>query len=356
MLLLNTANMISEDLKQIYLSLGDHNKKLEGKTILLLGGHGFLGSSIKKYLLFLNDEIFKTPCYIISVDNFIGKQIEIDKSRSDLLDLNCDITLPLNFIPYQKKIDFIINCSGHASPSGKAGYALNPIETMDTGYLGTKNVLNYALSCKSTLINFSSSEVLGFVNKEEIPTNELILPRFHTTGERACYDVIKAVIETVSFVYRFKMGLDVKVIRLFNCIGYFGQDDGRVIPSFFSKCLQNKKIEVFRPGSQQRTFSFFTDVIVGIFLVMLNGKDFLYHIGNDRDTISMFDLAQKIEQICNKKDLVSLIECPSVYLTEPQNRIPSIEKAKKELNYNPKVGLEDMLTRIYKWAAINYKY
>jgi UDP-glucuronate decarboxylase len=137
-------------------------------------------------------------------------------------------------------------------------------------------------------------------------------------------------------------------------IGYFNKDDFRVIPNFFKKILAGDKIEVYEPGTQTRTFCFYSDFIIGTLLVLLKGKDILYHVGNSDNEISMIDLANKVAKICNKPELVSLVRTPLVYKTEPKRRCPSIAKVHQELGYSPQVNIDQMLYKIYQWCKATY--
>lgn len=350
-------NIPISDFAEIAENLKNYNYNFEGKTVLLLGGSGFLGTMAKLYFLYLNDYILTDKCKIVSIDNYIGREKPKEIEDPNLFHLEFDLTRSVYFQLKNNgisKIDFILNFTGNASPSGPSGYEKNPVETMDISYIGTKHVLEMATLEEASLLNCSSSEVLGTPDEKDIPTSEEVVPKIHTMNKRSPYDVFKAGLETLSWVYKTKYGTNVKVVRLFNCVGYFNQKDGRVIPNFISKAIKGEKLPLFAPGTQTRTFSFFTDVLTGIILVLLNGKDFLYHIGNPNNEISMLDLAKLVEKTSGKTNLVEIVPTPEVFLHEPKRRCPSIEKAKREIGFEPKVDLEEMLRRIYTWAEKTY--
>jgi UDP-glucuronate decarboxylase len=343
-----------EDFEYIYQEIPAYF--LFGKTILLLGGSGFLGSSFKNFFLFLNQKRIAndfTPITVISVDNYIKgtKTLNDETTDPNLITINHDLTTPLGFKLPSRKIDFIINCSGNASP---ANYEKYPLETMDISTIGTRHILELAYHLKCPVLNFSSSEVLGTPEAHEIPTAEEVIPKIHSLNKRAPYDVTKLYIETASWVFKNKYGVDAKVIRPFNVIGYFNKNDFRVIPNYLKRVFNNQPIEVFAPGTQTRTFCFYSDFIIGAIKVLLRGKDVIYHIGNSENEISMIDLARKVAALENKPELVQLVETPEVYKHEPIRRCPSIEKARKELGYNPKVDLDTMLSKIHRWAKEDY--
>jgi UDP-glucuronate decarboxylase len=329
-------------------------QSFEGKTILILGGSGFLGSLYKLFFIFCNNEkIFSNPCKIISIDNYIKGTLSInDETKDDNLEnINHDLNTPLGLKLHNKKIDFIINCSGNASPQQYEKY---PLETMDISSVGAKYALELALNHGAKILNFSSSEVLGTPEDKDIPTTEDCIPKIHSLNKRAPYDIGKLFIEGLNWTFKYKYNLDCKVVRPFNVIGRFHKNDYRVIPNYLNKLFNNEKIQVYKPGTQTRTFCYYTDFLVGTILVLIKGENLLYHIGNSDNEISMHELALKMEKIVGRTDLVELIETPEVYKHEPRRRCPSVEKAKQELNYQPKIQLDDALNRIYNWAKNTY--
>lgn len=343
------------DMRYMAMTLGPQISQMAGKTVLLLGGSGFLGTSFKKFLLYLNGHFspfMAHPCRIISVDNYIKGTTSLTEEINDpyLTSIQHNVILPLQEKLVGQDIHYIINCSGNASPKQ---YERFPYETIDVSITGVKNVLQLALERNAKVLNFSSSEVLGTPPDNEIPTSEEAVSRLHALNRRAPYDVSKLMIETLSFLAH-ERGTKCKIIRPFNVIGYFNKDDFRVIPNYLKKVRNGEKIEVYQPGTQTRTFCFYTDFIIGAFKVLLDGTDILYHIGNSDNEISMLGLAHKIAGLYSRPDLVSLVPTPLVYQTEPKRRCPSITKAKMELGYSPKISLDEMLRKIHVWAELTY--
>ena len=350
---MNNLTSLELEIKEIADNLGENNLQFDGKCVLLAGSGGFIGQNLKLYFLYLNKYILKNPVKVICVDCYVGRDKPKEIEDPNLVHIDHDLTTHFGLKLIDYPIGLIINCSGRAAPSGPSGYEHYPIEVMDVGYLGTKYLNELALQNKAKIVHFSSSEVLSKSN--ELPYTEETHPCIHTQNKRAPYDSIKILQESQNWAYRNKYGLDTKVIRLFNTVGFFDSRDKRVVSQFMQQAINNQKIKVFAPGTQERTLSYFTDVLTGIILVLLNGKDLLYHIASDDEPVSMIDLAYKIENVCGKSGLVEIIPTPEVYKHEPQKRQSSVEKARKELGYNPKVKIDEMLERIYNWAKENYK-
>ena len=220
------------DLKFIVDNLGDDViEKFRGKTILITGSNGFLGRWFSDVLNHMNENVLNNSCTIICADNNIVR----DDKRPDSIVLNiCNKIYPAMI--GVDELDYIINCAGIASPKIYKNY---PVETLDVSYMGTKNILELGeeMNVKSILC-FSSSEVYGTPDKDNIPTTENYTGIIPTMSERSCYDVGKEVLETLSYVYHKKYGSPVKVVRPFNLYGpKMGVNDNRVFPNFIGNAL-----------------------------------------------------------------------------------------------------------------------
>ena len=349
---MNFKKFHHRDFGEIYKKTESNCHDFEGKTILICGGAGFLGSLFVKYFLYLNKYKLEESCKIISIDNFLGRQWAEQPKDENLLNLEHDLIADPSLKLHSQKIDFIINCSGCASPYF---YEKFPFETMDVSTIGTKNMMQLALQNNAKILNFSSSEVVGTPPPECIPTDEEYIPTVKTFDKRSCYDVTKMYMETLSYVFKDQFNLKCKVVRPFNIVGYCRQDDQRVIPNFMSKCIKNEKIKLYAPGTQTRTFCWYGDFMAGCIKVLTRSKDILYHIGNPENEISMLHLAKLIEKVCGKEDIVELVDAPRVYKHEQKRRCPSVDKIKKELDYTVDVGVEESIKRIYEWAKENYR-
>lgn len=326
------------------------------KKILLVGSGGFLGHYFKAYFEYLNRSLYR-PCTVVAMDNFIvnpaGRTIVDHSKTSNIIEVEGDISKEdFDFYLDQFEYDYIINCAGCASP---ASYGKFPLETMAVSTKGTDRLLRTAKRCDARILNFSSSEVLA--EPDVIPTPETQIPKIHSMNPRSCYDVTKLYIETASWVMREKMGVNAVVVRPFNVVGWnMMQKDYRVFPSFMTSILNKKPIRVFDPGTQTRSFVWATDFITGCLKVLLHGPSPLYHLGNSDNHVSMIQLAEAFEEVCGTEGLTELVPTNELYKFEPQKRCPSIELARKEIGYNPKITLEEMIAKFHSYAILEYEY
>jgi len=332
--------------KEIITRLDNHNQRFSGKKILLTGAAGFLGCQFVHYFKVLNDsDILNTPCHLYAWDNYLRgvpdwlAELEgspgISMGKKDIIN---DIDYP--------KPDFIIHAASIASP---IYYRKYPIETIYSNVIGLKNLLDY---CKENSIEsflfFSTSEIYGDPDSAHIPTNEDYRGNVSCTGPRACYDESKRLGETLCVNYWQIHNVPVKIARPFNNYGPgLKITDKRVIPDFFRDVINNRDIIILSDGKTTRTFCYVSDAIDGYIRILLsdyNGEPFNIEI-------SMGELAKHIINISGKNLNVEYqTRSDSNYLADnPQRRCPSIDKAKRLLDYNPKVSLEDGLKRTYDY-------
>jgi UDP-glucuronate decarboxylase len=333
------------DYSEIRAALGEHVFRFENRTILIPGGGGFLGRVFTAFFEYLNAYVFRFPVKLITVENYIVGQTPALVSTENVRCLSHDLTTPLYLKLERTPIDFIINTAGIASP---AAYLRCPLEVLDVSYIGTRAVLELAVAKNARVLNFSSSECYGDPPADMIPTPETYMGQISSTSKRAPYDCGKKVLEALSHVFRTAYGVDVSIVLPFNVYGYMHANDYRVIPNFVYAAHQGKPLKVYAPGTQTRTFCFYTNFLAGALLVLLKGKDFAYNVGTSDGEISMCELAKTVEMVFEKHGLVTMIEPPSAYVQEPQRRCPDITKA-RGLGYEPKVSLVEGLERIKTW-------
>ena len=352
------SKTVQEDIAAIAKGLGKDAKKFEGKTILISGGSGFLGKYLTGTFCYLNDNVFKKPCKIISVDNFItgAHHPHFDfRGRTDILEVWADVSQPL---PMREDIHYIIHAAGIASP---VYYKQFPLETIESAISGIKNLLELARRNKGLegFLFFSSSEIYGDPDPSAVPTPETYHGYVSSVGPRACYDESKRLGETIATIYFEKYGVPTKIVRPFNVFGPgMGHADRRVLPMFAYKALNKETIPVHGDGHQTRTFCYITDATVGFLKVLASGKPGnAYNIGNPDNEISMRDLATLFSKIEGGGARHKLIEYPESYPAgEPQRRCPDITKAKKDLKFSAETPLEDGLKRFIKWCKTDPRY
>jgi UDP-glucuronate decarboxylase len=349
-------SIVESDLDYIIENIKDEVRILEGKTVLISGGSGFLGSYFTKIFERLNKNVLAKPCRVISIDNYITgspqKNFLGDVTDNNIEFVYHDIRLPM-FI--DDNIDFIIHAAGLASPFYYQKY---PLETIEAAVTGAKNLLEMARSRKiESFLFFSSSEIYGNPDPRFVPTPETYEGIVSSVGPRACYDESKRLTETICTIYNQKFGIPIKIVRPFNVYGPgMKVDDYRVIPTFLSRGLAGEDLPVHGSGVQTRTFCYVSDAMIGFFKVLLSGKPSeAYNIGNETPEVTMLQLAKIIAKHLNNGVKAKTIEYPSSYPAgEPQRRCPDLTKARTQLKYKATVSLEDGLKRSVLWFRSKY--
>lgn len=341
------SKIIEGDIKTIAADIASESGKLSGKTILITGGAGFLGNYFIMVLDYLNKNILKKPCRIISVDNFItGLKYNI-KEGDSFITIKHDVTVPLKV---KEDIDYIISAAGIASPRF---YSKFKIETIDVGIFGTKNMLELAKEKKvESMLYFSSSEVYGDPDPKFVPTSENYFGNVSCIGPRANYDESKRLGETLCISYYETYKIPVKIVRPFNIYGPgMRMDDYRVIPNFVANVLRGNPIPVYGDGEHTRAFCYVTDAITGFFKVLLsnyNGE--VFNVGNGQEEVSIKDLAKVIANIFDNKVEIKNFEGPNEAYAkaDPKRRCPDLTKINTKVGYTPKVSLNIGLQRFIR--------
>ncbi len=343
--------IVAEDIQTIASGIQSETKKLEGKTLLISGGSGFLGSYLVGTIRLLNQNVLQKPCRVLSLDNFItGSRSAVTGADADenITHIETDVR---NQLDIHEPIDFIIHAAGLASP---VYYQKFPLETIETTVTGAKNLLELARQTQSvkSFLFFSSSEIYGDPDPSFIPTPETYNGNVSCTGPRACYDESKRLTETICMVYHKMYHIPVKIVRPFNVYGPgMKMNDYRVVPSFITKGLAGSPIYVYNNGNQTRTFCYVTDAVTGFFKVLLserNGET--YNVGSDAEEISMIALADIVSSLFPRAVAIKSIEYPETYPAgEPNRRRPDITKIRAKLGYRPAVDLRTGLSRTLTW-------
>ena len=341
-------NNFKNDTLRIFSSLTNKEKKFfKRKKILIIGSNGFIGRYFVyffNYLISLNYSL-EIDCYDNGISSATLKN-ELNNFKSKSIKFN---KADINKLKFKKNYDIILFLAGIATPTIYKKY---PIETLDTSFKGLKNCLESIKNKKTNFVYFSSSEIYGNPDSKNIPTKESYYGNVNSFGPRSCYDEGKRIGETLCYVYYKKYKSNIKVIRPFNVFGPgMSKEDTRVIPSIVKSLRKNKNITIFNNGKQTRTFCYVTDAINGFLKTLINGKKGeIYNIGNEKNEISMNDLAKKIKQSFQNQSKIINSDYPATYPgNEPQRRCPDISKARKKLGFRPKVNIDQSLDLFIKY-------
>lgn len=310
-----------------------------GKRIVLItGGAGFVGSHLCDKLI---NEDFKVIC----MDNFITSSIDnighLLKNKNFRF-IRHDVT---KYINIGGKIDYVLHFASLASPKD---YLKFPIQTLKAGSLGTHNVLGLSKAKKAKFMLASTSEVYG--DPLVHPQAESYWGHVNCVGIRGCYDESKRFAEAITMAYQRVHGLDTRIIRIFNTYGpRMRLNDGRVIPNFIYQAINNKPITVYGRGKQTRSFCYVSDLIEGIYRLMLFGINSPVNLGNPSE-FTIGELAGLILKLTKSKSKIVFRPLPE---DDPKQRKPDISKAKKALQWQPRIELTQGLRTTIEWFKIN---
>ena len=299
-------------------------------NILLAGGAGFLGSHFCDFLLEKGHNVY-------CIDNFItGKKENIKHLLNNKKFKFKKIDITKNF-SIKEKFDCIINFASIASP---VFYYKYKIETLLVGSYGTYNLLELARKNKAKFLFTSTSEVYG--DPAFNPQKETYWGNVNPIGKRSMYDESKRFSEALIMNYHRVYGLDTKMVRIFNTYGpRMNMNDGRVVPQFINQALNNKPITVFGKGTQTRSLCYVSDLIVGIYKLLMSKEHTPVNIGNPHE-LTVKDIAKTIIKLTNSKSKIIYKPLPE---DDPKKRRPDISKAKKILKWEPRVDLNQGLLK-----------
>ena len=294
-------------------------------TSVITGGSGFLGSH-------LSDRLLAEGHRVIAVDNLItGNTANIEHlaGNQDFKFIRHDVTEYI-FIP--GKVDYVWH---FASPASPIDYLKIPIPTLKVGSLGTHNALGLAREKGAAFILASTSECYG--DPLIHPQTEDYWGNVNPIGPRGVYDEAKRFAEAITMAYHRFHGMNTHIVRIFNTYGpRMRLNDGRVVPAFIGQALTGEPMTIFGDGTQTRSFCYVSDLIDGIFRLMMSDFHEPVNIGNPREmTISEF--GEEIRKITGTK---SKIEYKPLPVDDPKVRQPNIDRARKVLGWEPKVDFE----------------
>ena len=298
---------------------------------LVTGGAGFLGSHLCERLL---AEGFEVICY----DNWLtGRQKNIrhllGEPRFSLVE--GDVTTPINL---ESSLDYILH---FASPASPKDYLQHPIHTLKVGALGTYHALGLAKAKGAVLLLASSSEVYG---DPEVPfQSESYWGRVNPVGPRSVYDEAKRYAEAITMAYHNAHGLAVRIARIFNTYGpRMRPDDGRALPNFMMQALRGVPITVYGDGLQTRSFCYVSDLVEGLFRLLLSKEVGPLNIGNPEE-VTVLQVAREVIEVTESKSEIIYDPLPA---DDPKIRRPDITKAQQELGWEPKVSRREGLAKV----------
>ncbi len=304
------------------------------KRILVTGGAGFIGSNLCFRLVEEGHEV-------ICVDNlYTGSLRNIESLIHDPLFhlVKQDIMYPI-----YERVDEIYNLACPASP---IHYQHDPVRTIKTSFMGALNILGLARASGAKVLQASTSEVYG--DPDIHPQPETYRGNVNPLGIRACYDEGKRCAETLMMDYHRQYGVDVKIVRIFNTYGPNMQvDDGRVVSNFIVQALKNEDITIYGDGLQTRSFQYIDDLLNGIISLMAKSANFTgpVNVGNDQE-FTMIQLAQKVIELTDSRSKIIYKPLP---LDDPHRRKPDLMLARRELNYVPRIQLEEGLVKTIEY-------
>jgi len=304
-------------------------------NIVITGGSGFVGS-------YLCEKLINDGHKIIVIDNLLTGSRE---NINDLLDnenfsfIEHDVQ---DHIEIEDKVDYVLHFASAASPKA---YTEHPVNTLKAGSVGTINTLGLAKKHSAEYLLASTSEVYG--DPLISPQNEEYWGNVNPNGERSMYDEAKRFAEAAVATYSRSYGLKTKIVRIFNTYGPRMQlNDGRVVTNFIVQALRNENITIYGDGTQTRSFSYVEDTVAGIISLMNSTEYDVFNIGNPNE-MTVGQLAEKIIKLTDSTSEIKYLELPN---DDPKQRKPDITKAKTKLNWQPKVNLDEGLSKTIKWV------
>jgi dTDP-glucose 4,6-dehydratase len=301
--------------------------------VVITGAAGFIGSHLAETLL-------DRGCSVVGIDNLLTGDIAniAHLGNRDFTFIKHDVT---NYIYIDGPVDAVLHW---ASPASPIDYLELPIPTLKVGALGTHKALGLAKEKKARFVLASTSEVYG--DPLEHPQTETYWGNVNPVGPRGVYDEAKRFAEAMTMAYHRYHGLDAKIVRIFNTYGpRMRVNDGRSVPAFMSQALRNEDVTIFGDGSQTRSFCYVTDLVDGILRLLDSNLNDPVNIGNPHE-LTIRQIAETIIRMTGSTSQLVYRPLPE---DDPKVRRPDITRARTLLGWEPKVSLEDGLTKTIEY-------
>jgi dTDP-glucose 4,6-dehydratase len=300
---------------------------MDGPVALVTGGAGFIGSHLCEYLL-------KQGYFVIAMDNLLTGDVRniAHLHNRPFLFIHHDVT---QYIYVDRPVAFVYHLASPASPKD---YQVYPIQTLKVGALGTHKALGLALKHRARFLLASTSEVYG--DPQVHPQTEDYWGNVNPIGPRGVYDEAKRFAEALTMAYHRVHGVDTKIARIFNTYGpRMRMDDGRAIPTFIVQALRGEPLTVYGDGSQTRSFCYITDMVEGLYRLMMADYPLPVNLGNPQE-MTILELAELILRLTGSRSRIEFRPLPQ---DDPRVRQPDITRAKTILGWEPRVPLEEGL-------------
>ena len=304
------------------------------ERVVITGGAGFLGSHLCDHLVAQGVEVVVLDNLVTgSLDNLahLTGNPAFSFQRQDVTE----------YLEVEGPVDAVLH---FASPASPIDYALLPIQTMKVGTLGTHRALGLAMAKGARFLLASTSEVYG--DPEVHPQPETYWGHVNPVGPRSIYDEAKRAAEAFTMSYHNHHGLETRIVRIFNTYGpRMRRRDGRAVPAFLGQALAGEPLTVFGDGSQTRSLCYVDDLVDGIDRLLASDHPLPVNIGNP-DEITMLELARTVRDLCGSRSEIVFEPLP---VDDPKRRRPDIGLARSLLGWEPRVPLEEGLTRTIAW-------
>ncbi len=297
---------------------------------LVTGGAGFLGSHLCDFLLAEGHEV-------LCLDNLLTGRVgnvEHLMAQKRFAFLQHDVTKPIEI---EGSLNYVLD---FASPASPKDYLMHPIHTLKVGALGTYHALGLAKAKRARFLLASSSEVYG--DPEVNPQPESYWGHVNPVGPRSVYDEAKRYAEAITTAYHHVHHLEVRIARIFNTYGpRMRLDDGRALPNFMAQALRDEPLTIYGDGSQTRSFCYVSDMVEGLYRLLLSGENGPVNLGNP-DEVTILQLAREIIEVTGSRSKIVYQPLPE---DDPKVRRPDITKAKSRLDWEPGVSRLEGLKR-----------